>query len=291
MARVLARTGRKPHGQAMGRCLENVEPRGSVGSNPTPAATTSNPLIVPESACRPASPAADERRFSCASCGYPKGMTPGRTNAGADRLALSEARRAAKGCRRCDLWRDATQVVFGEGGVAARAMLVGEQPGDLEDVRGRPFVGRAGTLLRRVLGEVGLDEGHVYLTNAVKHFKWRPKGTRRIHHSELVGDPRLRRMVAGRARSRASRGARVPRRHGGEGAPRPKRTRRRAPWARPRDPELGAPAVVVTLHPSAVLRAGEVGTRGARSSSPISSSFAPSSTALRTARCGDVGCG
>jgi len=205
-----------------------------------------------------ASPAADERRFSCASCGYPKGMTPGRTNAGADRLALSEARRAAEGCRRCDLWRDATQVVFGEGGVAARAMLVGEQPGDLEDVRGRPFVGPAGTLLRRVLGEVGLDEGHVYLTNAVKHFKWRPKGTRRIHDtpswSEIHACDVWLRVELARVRPE------VLVCLGGTAAKALLGRSARVGALRGRVleiPELGPPAVVVTLHPSAVLRAGE----------------------------------
>src|SRR5262249_43133721 len=91
---------------------------------------------------------------------------------------LAAARRDAARCRRCELWRNATQTVFGEGTVRARAMLVGEQPGDVEDEQGRPFVGPAGALLREVLREVGLREKDVYLTNTVKHFKWRPKGTR-----------------------------------------------------------------------------------------------------------------
>src|SRR6187401_1668427 len=86
---------------------------------------------------------------------------------------LEAAREQAEGCRRCDLWRNATQTVFGEGTIRARAMLVGEQPGDVEDEEGRPFVGPAGALLRKVMGEVGLREREVYLTNAVKHFKWR----------------------------------------------------------------------------------------------------------------------
>ena len=77
-------------------------------------------------------------------------MTPGPRGSRTDQRALSEARGTAEGCRRCDLWRDATQVVFGEGRVTARAMLVGEQPGDVEGVRGQPFVGPAGALLRRV---------------------------------------------------------------------------------------------------------------------------------------------
>ena len=94
---------------------------------------------------------------------------------------LRAARLEAEGCRRCDLWRRATQVVFGEGATATRLVLVGEQPGDAEDQEGRPFVGPAGRLLRDVLEEVGLAEREVYLTNAVKHFKWKERGTRRIH--------------------------------------------------------------------------------------------------------------
>jgi DNA polymerase len=97
------------------------------------------------------------------------------------RRQLQEARRAAATCRRCDLWRKATQVVFGEGAVEAPLLLVGEQPGDHEDEAGRPFVGPAGTLLRTVLAEVGVPEEEVYVTNAVKHFKFTERGTRRIH--------------------------------------------------------------------------------------------------------------
>ena len=96
---------------------------------------------------------------------------------------IEELREEAEGCRRCDLWKLGTQVVFGEG--AKRSlMLVGEQPGDVEDVAGRPFVGPAGKLLREVLEEVGIAPEDTYLTNAVKHFKWRPGGAggkRRIH--------------------------------------------------------------------------------------------------------------
>jgi DNA polymerase len=100
---------------------------------------------------------------------------------------LERACKEAEGCRRCDLWRTATQTVFGEGTIRARAMLVGEQPGDIEDEQGRPFVGPAGTLLRTVIEEVGLRERDVYLTNAVKHFKWRPKGNAQdSRHAELV---------------------------------------------------------------------------------------------------------
>jgi len=84
-------------------------------------------------------------------------------------------------CRRCDLWRDATQAVPGEGPRKARVMLVGEQPGDQEDIAGKPFVGPAGHLLDRALEAAGLDRNEVYVTNAVKHFKWEPRGKRRMH--------------------------------------------------------------------------------------------------------------
>jgi uracil-DNA glycosylase len=84
-------------------------------------------------------------------------------------------------CRRCALWRDATQAVPGEGPRHAAIMLVGEQPGDAEDVQGRPFVGPAGALLDKALEEAGLVRKDVYVTNAVKHFKWTPRGKRRMH--------------------------------------------------------------------------------------------------------------
>jgi len=84
-------------------------------------------------------------------------------------------------CRRCDLWRQATQAVLGEGPKAAGVMLVGEQPGDEEDLQGRPFVGPAGRVLDQVLSNAGLSRIQVYITNAVKHFKWEPRGKRRLH--------------------------------------------------------------------------------------------------------------
>jgi DNA polymerase len=95
--------------------------------------------------------------------------------------ALATIAKEAVECRACPLWRDATQTVFGEGPVDAPMMLVGEQPGDQEDRAGRPFVGPAGRLLDEALVEAGIDRGHVYLTNAVKHFKWKARGKRRIH--------------------------------------------------------------------------------------------------------------
>ncbi len=88
----------------------------------------------------------------------------------------------AKNCRNCDLWRNATQTVFGEGGAPhPKIMLIGEQPGNEEDKQGKPFVGPAGQLMDRLLAEAGVDRKKVYVTNAVKHFKWEPRGNRRIH--------------------------------------------------------------------------------------------------------------
>jgi DNA polymerase len=87
----------------------------------------------------------------------------------------------AKNCRNCDLWRNATQTVFGEGDSHARIMFIGEQPGNQEDQDGRPFVGPAGKLMDKLLEEAGVDRKRVYVTNVVKHFKWEPRGKRRIH--------------------------------------------------------------------------------------------------------------
>ncbi len=95
--------------------------------------------------------------------------------------ALDGASREAAGCRNCDLWENATQTVFGEGNPKADVMLVGEQPGDREDREGRPFVGPAGKLLDRALVEAGIERKDAYVTNVVKHFKWEPRGKRRIH--------------------------------------------------------------------------------------------------------------
>jgi len=97
------------------------------------------------------------------------------------RPTLKTVREAARGCRACDLYRRGTQTVFGEGPRRARIMMVGEQPGDAEDIAGHPFVGPAGKLLDRALEEAGIDRGLVYVTNVVKHFKWEPRGKRRIH--------------------------------------------------------------------------------------------------------------
>jgi len=170
-------------------------------------------------------------------------------------LSLAALRREAADCRRCDLWKLGTQTVFGEG-PRRGLMLVGEQPGDVEDREGRPFVGPAGTLLRELLDEVGVGDEKVYLTNAVKHFKWRPKGKRRLHDkpswtevkacqhwlaNELAAvDPALVVCLgATAARALLGKDARV------------ERLRRQI-----LEIETGIPAIV-TIHPSAVLRAGE----------------------------------
>jgi uracil-DNA glycosylase family protein len=103
------------------------------------------------------------------------------------RMNLAALRRAAAMCRGCELYRDATQTVFGEGPRSARLMLVGEVPGDQEDLAGEPFVGPAGRLLNDALEEAGLSRREVYVTNAVKHFRWEPRGKRRLHKRPGAG--------------------------------------------------------------------------------------------------------
>jgi DNA polymerase len=105
-----------------------------------------------------------------------------------DSRSLRTLCEAAADCHGCPLWKDATQTVFGAGPRKSRLMLVGEQPGDREDIEGEPFVGPAGAVLDRALEEAGIERADVYLTNAVKHFKWRPQGKRRLHQSPRVGE-------------------------------------------------------------------------------------------------------
>ena len=99
----------------------------------------------------------------------------------AAKAAIQALRKRAAGCRDCPLWANATQTVFGEGEPHARLMLVGEQPGDVEDREGHPFVGPAGRILDQGLHDAGIDRTMAYVTNAVKHFKWEPRGKRRLH--------------------------------------------------------------------------------------------------------------
>ena len=106
---------------------------------------------------------------------------PARRSAPGKHQEWEQTRAEAAGCRACPLWARGTQTVFGEGPVPARIMLIGEQPGDVEDQTGHVFVGPAGHLLDRALDEAGIDRGEAYVTNVVKHFKWEPRGKRRIH--------------------------------------------------------------------------------------------------------------
>jgi uracil-DNA glycosylase len=100
---------------------------------------------------------------------------------------LTAIRRAAAECQACELWERATQTVFGEGSPTAELLLVGEQPGDREDLEGHPFVGPAGRILDEALAEAGIDRERVFVTNVVKHFRWRPSGKRRLHEKPGPG--------------------------------------------------------------------------------------------------------
>ena len=176
--------------------------------------------------------------------------------------SLAEARSQAMGCRRCNLWRLGTQTVFGEGRLKARFMLVGEQPGDVEDKAGEPFVGPAGQLLRESLAEAGIALDDVYLTNAVKHFKWEPRGKRRIH-----AKPDRTEVLACRVWLEAEIALVKPRAIVALGAtaaaamlgPRVRVTRDRTKAI---DSTL-APFVTVTVHPSSILRAPDSESRAA----------------------------
>jgi DNA polymerase len=176
--------------------------------------------------------------------------------------SLAKVRSAARSCRNCDLWKNATQTVFGEGPERAPIMLVGEQPGNEEDLAGHPFVGPAGKLLNRALEDAGIDRDKVYVTNVVKHFKWELRGKRRIHkkprQSEInacrpwiedelaivkpkalvcLGSTAAQALLGREFRVTMQRGKRVP-----------------SPLA---------PVVVATVHPSSILRAPDDETRRA----------------------------
>jgi uracil-DNA glycosylase family protein len=176
-----------------------------------------------------------------------------------ERRSLTSLRTASRGCTACPLWKTGTQTVFGEGAARAELMLVGEQPGDKEDLEGRPFVGPAGRLLDESLDEAGIDRKAVYLTNAVKHFKWEPRGKRRIHQKPnrdeiaacrpwldaelaVVRPHVLVCLGATAAQALLGRNVRVTRDRG-----------------RPIESELftseGAPIAFATVHPSSILRA------------------------------------
>jgi uracil-DNA glycosylase family protein len=163
-------------------------------------------------------------------------------------------REAAAGCRACPLWRDATQTVFGAGPARSDLMLVGEQPGDREDREGKPFVGPAGRLLDKALDEAGIDPASAYKTNVVKHFKWKPRGKRRIHQT-----PSKLEIGACMPWLRAELGRVRPQAVGLLGATAAKAVLGPSFRVSRQRGELleveFAPAAVATYHPSAILRA------------------------------------
>ena len=176
--------------------------------------------------------------------------------AGERQAALAELRRAAAGCTDCELYREGTQTVFGEGPAAARFMFVGEQPGDREDREGHPFVGPAGRILDRALDRAAIDRREVYVTNAVKHFHNEPRGKKRIHRK-----PNLSHVRACKHWLRAELRAVQPEIVVALGATAvqallPRDVRVTADRGRILPSELG-PAVLVTVHPSSILRAAD----------------------------------
>ncbi len=171
-----------------------------------------------------------------------------------DSRSLAALRTAASQCKGCDLWRNATQTVFGEGNKNMRVMMVGEQPGDKEDLQGKPFVGPAGAVLDKALEQAGIDRDDVYVTNMVKHFKFEPRGKRRIHKKPTALEisacrPWLEAEIAAvqpevvvlmgstAAQGVLGRDFRV--------------TQHRGEWI----PSPLAPMITATIHPSAILRA------------------------------------
>jgi uracil-DNA glycosylase family protein len=185
----------------------------------------------------------------------------------ADAHSIEELRAPASGCRGCELYQDATQVVFGRGNEHARVVLVGEQPGDVEDQQGLPFVGPAGHLLRKAVDDAGIDPASVYITNAVKHFRFEMRGKRRIHQTPgpvhitacrpwLVAEFALLKpelvVVLGATAAKALLGPsfRVTRSRG-ELMPWP------ASAQRPQDFPVAEIQALATIHPSAVLRADD----------------------------------
>jgi DNA polymerase len=178
------------------------------------------------------------------------------------RRTLPALREAARHCRGCDLWTRGTQTVFGEGDRGARVLMVGEQPGNDEDLAGKPFVGPAGKLLDRALGLVSIDRRDVYVTNVVKHFKWESRGKRRIHAKpnameiaaclpwlqaelDLVKPEVVVCLGATAAQALLGKGFRV--------------TKQRGEWVS----SPWAPRVLATVHPSSILRAPDEDARRA----------------------------
>jgi DNA polymerase len=169
---------------------------------------------------------------------------------------LPELQQAAAACHACELWKKGTQTVFGEGSRRSRVMMVGEQPGDKEDVQGRPFVGPAGVVLDKALAAAGIARSDVYMTNIVKHFNWEPRGKRRIHKKpaaihitacrpwleaeiSVVQPEVLVLLGATAAQGILGRDFRV--------------TQHRGEWLK----SAIAPYLMATIHPSAILRAAD----------------------------------
>lgn len=171
-----------------------------------------------------------------------------------DRPTVASVSQIAKDCKACDLYKTGTQTVFGEGPSRAELMFVGEQPGDAEDLAGHPFVGPAGKLLDRALAQAGIDRRIVYVTNVVKHFKWEPRGKRRIHakpNAREIGacKPWLDTEVAlVRPRVIVCLGATAAQALLGRGF---RVTQQRGSFVE----SLLAPLVTATVHPSSILRA------------------------------------
>jgi uracil-DNA glycosylase len=174
--------------------------------------------------------------------------------------SYASLKRSASECRACPLWERATQTVFGEGPVSAEILLLGEQPGDQEDREGRPFVGPAGHLLDACLERAGIDRSRVYVTNVVKHFKWEPRGKKRIHQK-----PNSAEIAACRPWLEAELALIQPKALVCLGAtaaqaifgPSFRVTRSRGTFL----PSPLAPLVSATVHPSAVLRSPDPATR------------------------------
>ena len=177
-----------------------------------------------------------------------------------NRLNYKALHDAAQSCKGCDLYKFATQTVFGEGPVRSQIMLVGEQPGDEEDIKGHPFVGPAGRLLDKAFTEAGIDRTTVYLTNAVKHFKWKPHGKRRLHEkpraSEIAAcEPWLRaELELVRPKVLVCLGATAAQKLFGKDF---RITKMRGIWIE----SLLAEKSIATYHPSAILRAPDEETR------------------------------
>ena len=167
---------------------------------------------------------------------------------------LPKLREAAAGCKACPLHKTGTQTVFGEGTAKAEVMFVGEQPGDREDVEGRPFVGPAGRLFDQALEDAGIDRSLAYVTNAVKHFKWTPRGKRRIHQKPSWSEITACRPWLEAELAVVKPNVLVPMGAVAAQALLGKQFRVTRDRGRPVESEL-APVVIATIHPSAILRA------------------------------------